>query len=419
MSDIQIRVPADEAEVEALCRIQSDAFGAPLERIQALMTAAPPDELRVVVQGRAVVGGLKVIKMGHWIGGRSVPTAGIAAVGVDPVSRGGGVALALMEHVVRECAERGMATTSLFPAVVPLYRAAGYELAGVRHEVTLDLAALRAGLAKPGLPAGDGPGLPVDEGAAWDGSASFDDGDVSVRAGTPDDDADTARAYARFARTQNGLLDRGPYVWNRARLHEGEPMRQMIVEGPGGIEGYCTWRSQSGLEDGMLTATDAVALTPAAARHVLGLFARHASLVQQASFFGAPGHPLMQLLPAWCARMTMPLPWMLRITDVRAALEARGWPAGLHSELHLHVHDPLVPGNARRWLLELDDGEARVSEGGQGLLQLDQRALAALLTSHLTPEALAVTGLLAGPPAERARLAAAFAGPAPWMVDMF
>ncbi len=53
--------------------------------------------------------------MAHWFGGESVPTLGIAGVGVDPAARGKGLALRLMQACLRDAREAGVALSSLYP----------------------------------------------------------------------------------------------------------------------------------------------------------------------------------------------------------------------------------------------------------------------------------------------------------------
>ena len=47
---------------------------------------------------------------------------------------------------------------------------------------------------------------------------------------------------------------------------------------------------------------------------------------------------------------------MLRIVDVAAALEARGYPAGLEAQLELEVEDELLAWNHGRLRLSVADG---------------------------------------------------------------
>jgi predicted acetyltransferase len=111
--------------------------------------------------------------------------------------------------------------------------------------------------------------------------------------------------------------------------------------------------------------------------------------------------------------------WLLRIVDVCGALAARGYPQGAEVEVHLEVRDTLLPANDGRFVLTIANGQGEVREGGRGGLRVDVRGLATLYSGHLSPEELRATGLLDGEPRDLAAAALAFAGPAPWMPDMF
>ena len=110
---------------------------------------------------------------------------------------------------------------------------------------------------------------------------------------------------------------------------------------------------------------------------------------------------------------------LLRLVDVPAALEARGYPPGLHAELHLDVSDDVLPQNNERFTVEVEGERASVRQGGRGELRIDVRGLAPLYTGHLSPGELKSTGYLDGPDQAIATAAALFAGPSPWMPDDF
>ena len=79
---------------------------------------------------------------------------------------------------------------------------------------------------------------------------------------------------------------------------------------------------------------------------------------------------------------------MLRIADLSAALEARGYAPQLQADLHLEVTDPLVPENSGPWQLTVRGGRGVVRRGGEGRLRLDIGVLAALYTGYGRPELL-------------------------------
>ena len=110
---------------------------------------------------------------------------------------------------------------------------------------------------------------------------------------------------------------------------------------------------------------------------------------------------------------------MLRVTHLQAALEARGYPSSIDTELHLRITDDVIDANAGNWTLCVRDGRGTVTSGGRGEVALDIRALASLYTGHLSVTTLKSIGWIDGPEAALATAQELFSGPAPWMSDGF
>ena len=110
---------------------------------------------------------------------------------------------------------------------------------------------------------------------------------------------------------------------------------------------------------------------------------------------------------------------MLRLVDVPAALQARGYPPDLHADLHLDVRDDLLPANSGRIVLTVEDGHGRVRPGGAGHLRLGVRELAAIYTGFMAPAEVRALGAIEGSADALALAGAIFAGPRPWLADMF
>jgi predicted acetyltransferase len=87
--------------------------------------------------------------------------------------------------------------------------------------------------------------------------------------------------------------------------------------------------------------------------------------------------------------------------------------------LHLDIRDDVLPANNGRIVLHIADGKAEVQAGGTGRIRLDIRHLASLYSGFFAPTDLVARGLLEAPEEDLALLTAAFAGPRPWMPDMF
>lgn len=363
---------------------------------------APPDaepwlrrggleNVRVVRRGGAAVAALMVVPMGQFFGGRSVPMAGIAGVATAPEARGTGAATALMRTAMRDLYAAGWPLSTLFPTTRPLYRRAGYEPAGGRFELT----------------------MPIDRIAVSDRA-------LPIRAIEAGDEAAVVAAYTAHARDVAGHLDRGDYIWSRLRGPRGEVARGYLVEQGDRVAGYLyLFERRTTPPNFDLRITDVVARTPEAARRILTFIADHGTTAVNVSWFTGPVDTLVQMLPEVGYELHSHDHWMLRVVDVAGALAARGYPEGLEAELHLDVRDELIPENQGRFVLSVAGGRGEVRKGGRGDLRLDVRGLAPLYTGHLPPVSLAASGLLEGPSAELARAASVFAGPAPWMPDIF
>nr|WP_228530650.1 MULTISPECIES: GNAT family N-acetyltransferase [Myxococcaceae] len=347
--------------------------------------------VRVLRERGEVAATLLYVHMGQWFGGRRVPTTGIAGVGVAPAHRGRGAATRLMQAGLRELHARGVPLATLYPATQPLYRRVGFEVAGSRFEVRVP-----------------GSALALRERA------------LTLRPIAPADALAVQAAYRRHAQLRPGLLDRGDYVWNRVLHPRGETAYGYLVEDGSQVEGYLylTRRRQADLTQ-ELALPDLVALTPRAARRLLSFLGDHRSLARDVVWHAGPQDPMLLLLEEQSLQVKLVFQWMVRLLDVPAALVARGYPAAARASLHLEVEDALLPHNSGRFLLEVEDGTARVRPGGEGRLRLDVRALAPLYTGHLSPAALQAVGALEADEGSLAQATALFAGPAPTMTDMF
>ncbi len=393
----------DEAERTAYADLIAQCFGMSVDEGRKWRARTEPERLRGWRDARGrLLGGLNLLQLGQWYGGRCVPMGGISAVGVLPEARGRGVARALMDAAVRELAAAGTPLSTLYPATTALYRQSGYELAGSRYEVSLDLPRLR-----------------------------LHERRARLRPATAADAPAIEALAARYAALRNGQARRDAYLWKRVRSPRVGEATGYVVEERGAITGH-VYVQRMPLTGGHydLSLTDVCALDAPAARAILSFLAGHATLADHALFAGSPADALLALLPERHYALRLQDPWMTRIVDVRGALLARGWPTGVRAELLLSVSDELLTANHGRFRLAVSGGEARVTRlpgaraGGpksarDAALHMHIRGLAPLYTGHMSPHELELAGLLTGPPAALDLAATLFAGPAPTMSDMF
>ncbi|MFL5732382.1 MAG: enhanced intracellular survival protein Eis [Chloroflexia bacterium] len=388
--------PPEPNEMPPLEALLSAALHIPPDGTHDWLETLGRENLRAARLDGQVVAGLGLIPMGQWFGGRSVPMAGVTIVGVAPEHRGTGVGIAMMRGMLEELREQGTALSALYPATLNFYRRVGYERAGWRLTYELPLGVIDVREREANLvPAG------------------------------PEQYPEFYRAYEARARQSAGNLDRPDWMW-RHRLEPQDqqpaPHRFLVVR-DGQVEGYIIFRP--GVRTDPLRVLDVCALTPAAGRRLLTLFAGYSTMVETVTWSGGPLDPLVYLInePLLATRFQVKLArtfeWMLRIVDVAKALEARGYPPGLSVELHFDLRDDVLPDNSGRFTLHVADGRGQVQLGGQGHIRLDACALAAIYSGHISPLELVPLGLIEGADAGLAMAGSVFAGPRPWIGEMF
>jgi predicted acetyltransferase len=208
--------------------------------------------------------------------------------------------------------------------------------------------------------------------------------------------------YERFAACRTLMLRRGDDWWPRAlRLLGGGSAPPLVAcyEENDDVLGYMLYEVEDGRawgrrRDQRLQVFDLVWTTSAAHRALIQLLAGY-DLARSVRFPSLPADdPLFhqvqepRLLGGWITDGTL-----LRIVDLQAALEGRGYDAGGH--LTLGVHDDLCPWNTGTWSVEVEAGAARVRQtGGDADLALAPRALAMLVCGYQRATALAQAGLI-------------------------
>ncbi len=347
------------------------------------------ENMRTLTDGQDVAGGLVIHETGQWFGGRRLASHALSAVVAAPQFRRRRVGHTLMLHGLREARAAEVPLSVLFASAPNFYRGLGYEPAG-------DQMFFR-------VPSHD---LPTStDGARY---VPFN----------PDEQGAARELYQRFASERSGLLDRNEHFWRSHFLpYDGSKRYAYRIEFSGLLEGYVSL--QHARPQNSLIVQDVIATTPRAARAALALMSHHKSVAEWVVFPDGPQGLLRKLIANNRAR-TEPncQEWLLRLTDVRAALKLRGYPA-LDAVLQLDVADEALPENAGRCVLELTGGQPRVTPGGEGRIQLDVRALAAVFSGFCHPREMQAAGLLNAEPRDTDLLGAVFAGPRPFVVDTF
>jgi predicted acetyltransferase len=239
----------------------------------------------------------------------------------------------------------------------------------------------------------------------------------------PEHEAQVRACYELRARRTAGNIARTPYMWARVLAPVNAKVHAYVVMADREVEGFLAFSQKDVAVTPRyeITVRDVVATTPRAGRRILRLLADHRSMADHALVYASPSEPLLLLLGEEPWRIADHLRWLVRVLDVPAALEARGWAAGARGEVALDVRDDVVPENQATFVLSVDSGHAvvRRTSSAPHTVTIDVRALAALYTGYLAAEELRVRGGIDGRDDDLARLTSLFAGPAPWMADVF
>jgi len=385
MADRYIR-PTRE-QVEQYVRLDAEAFSddpsVGLERIDRIA-----DDVRVVERDGGVVAGLSLLRAGQWFGGRAVPMWGIGGLATAVAHRGSGVGRQLLAGMLDEARQADVPLVTLYASSPTFYRKSGFEPAGaiVQWQVA------------------PGDVLPFDTGVAF---ARF----------APTDAGPARAVYDRWAARRTATVARTAPYWQRKL----EPVRSKHIyayrfDFDGAAEGYIVLDGRR--DDGALSALDLVAATPRAARAACTFIHRQRSVNGNFRWWAGPTDAVRWQIAEHTPRVHHYEEWLLRITDVEAALRRRGYPT-IHAELHFEVTDASMPDNTGRYVLTLRAGEPTVQRGGSGAIAIDVRGLAALYTGHLTAEQLVDAGLADGPADQLAAATLTFSGSKPFMIDKF
>ena len=271
--------PAKTADLDRLAEIHSVCY--PDARNLSSRLARFPhhpvgngslEAVRVAEVGRTIVGHAFLFNVRVSIGGRLVPAAAIATVGIAPEARGNGYASLLIERLHEEAASRGAAVSILHAFRHSFYERLGY--------VPVTPSA-RARVAPEALPA---------------------DRSVSLRAARKGDKKAIESIYARALPLHTGWLHRSASMWNEMFMNERLCFSLAIENGE--ACGYAAWSisQEEPHAETSVRVREIVAESPLVARDLLSLFSRMRDQVSAVEFdlpidspwlhaFGDGAHP--------------------------------------------------------------------------------------------------------------------------------
>src|SRR5690606_35518593 len=132
-----------------------------------------------------------------------------------------------------------------------------------------------------------------------------------------------------------GNLERTPGLWDRLTHHPDKTQYSGLVGPADAPQGFLCYRYEQAGEETVIHVTDMAALTPAAMRRLWTFLADHRSLPTHVRWSGPPTDPLLVATQECKHTPVELLRWMLRIVDVKGALEARGYDQNIRGEVHL------------------------------------------------------------------------------------
>jgi len=372
LTGVRIRPLVQGDDLEAEVDLSRRAFGPvpPDGRSRSIASARHKVEAGQILgafDGNQLVGTARFHAMKQWWHGRSMPMAGVAGVKVAPEYRGRGVGRGLMTELIAQIAARGYPVSALYPATAPLYRSLGWEVAGGRYELTVPMDALARLLA------------PDQAGTGQSAHAS-----PLLQRASP---ADAAAVTEVLARVYSSLRESGPATHEPAVtadwLDDEDRFSYLAADG------FLSY----GWADGTRTIrVDLLAAASAStARQFWQLLAMHGSMASTVRACLAPDDPVSWLTTEPAAAVEQAESWMVRVVDVRSAIEARGFPSSAEVCVQLELADDVLPGNAGRWRLDIAGGRGKIArepastaspaDSGTGhgpVLRLGARGLAAL-----------------------------------------
>jgi predicted acetyltransferase len=236
--------------------------------------------------------------------------------------------------------------------------------------------------------------------------------------------------YTSIARHTDGMLDRGPYIWNRVRSHRGDTYEGFGVFAADQLRGYLFMLQTRNTTTGRaeISLSDFVFADARSAQALMRFLADFSTMCDTIKLFGHPAHPLLFLMDSVAYSLKRRDYWMLRIIDARAALHARGYSPSIRTEFALQLEDDLIDRNNQPFTVSISNAAAVTREGIHApLIRCNIRAMAGIFAGYITPSQAAVMGLLRdannstiGPDSPLLRqLDGVFTSAGPAMTDMF
>lgn len=376
------------------------------EYVEQRSMLLPPERMHAVFEGSSAVAGAGAFTFDLTVPGPvALPCAGVTVVGTLPTHRRRGLLTRMMRAQLDDVRERGEPIAALFASEEGIYGRYGYGLASLRYEMRLPRA-------RAAVRAGSPP---------RSGQMHLLEADEALRR--------LPRVFDRVRRVTPGFYTRSPAWWELRRLQDDPdrrppgagPLIRALLELDGRDAGYALYRvshqEESGRWVGRLRVVEALGTDLDSTREVWRYLFEIDWMDEILAWLLPVDHPLLHLLARPDSmRLRAETGLWVRLTDVGAALSARGYRAG--GRVTFEVADAFCPWNEGTWTLE--DGVARRSRRAPDL-RLDVTALGATYLGGFSFVQLARAGL-----AQEARRGAAARADAlfatdraPWCPEIF
>ncbi|MFG2645936.1 enhanced intracellular survival protein Eis [Streptomyces sp. NPDC048370] len=367
------------------------SYGHPVDDITLLR---PHADLRVAVRdGQVVAGGLGLL-LPQFFGGAPVPSALLGAGCVAPEERGAHLSIRMISERLRPLRDQGAVISTLWTASNGYARRLGWEAPTPVYSWTVPTDELKRRFAESGFEIAHGTStkarlLQNDLAASWNGTWQrpgwWEHWQQQKHPGL------ATYRFNRSGREPTGVLS----VANEPHPIEG---RQIVVH-------------------------DFWAADQEAAAAMFAFLGRHNSRIPTVAFqrTGLPPAPLLlhHLHRPGSLTARSWHPWMLRILDLRQAVQLRGWPE--EADLTLPIEVVTEGGDAtERFMLRITNGKGDLEPTtGEGQLILTRGQFAVWYAGgYRSTAAAALTGIN-GPPRRLTQLLAAAADREPWLADHF
>jgi predicted acetyltransferase len=335
---------------------------------------------RVIESGSRVVGHAALYPLDVWVGGKRVPTGGIASLAVAPEARGQGAAHALLEHLDREI-EGESALALLYPFRENFYRDLGYATTAPFLSLRASVASLAAAfdthrdeLARFVPCAIEGPRLEQ----------------VKV-------------VYDECAQRSSGCIARTEARW--MRLFARESRHWIGVAQGDRLEAYASMSYDAPVTNGRqsLIVHELMARSEPARHAVIAAIGRQRDQVEDVELAVPYGDSLpFALFDAAGSRRggaltahplgTLTAGPMVRIVDLGRALESRGYPCD--GELTVRAIDPIRPETMR---VASFNGQVETEPSTSVPdIEVPRATLGSMVIGGIRPSEAAALGLLRG-----------------------